>query len=196
MSGCKSCVAIVRIEDATLSELADISTEILDRHNIPAGTLLLYGSASHLYQAGTTIYASEWLNLVSNISSRHRDSRILPLTPVLREDCPGVLGRQLIELATWFKKVYYQNILGVGEVWEKLISLIGRTDETGLDLGYMETYTVALPSSLVLGSPLIPTKFRTSSSYTTTRGMDDVMSTEENLQLFCQLSGHFPCRTG
>lgn len=55
LTGGKSCLAIIRLEDASLPELAELAHEVLDRHKPPAGTLFLFGSASHLLNVGTTI---------------------------------------------------------------------------------------------------------------------------------------------
>jgi hypothetical protein len=52
MSGGNSCMAIARLEDASLNELVDLSMEILDKYQVPPGTLLLYSSVSYLYNAG------------------------------------------------------------------------------------------------------------------------------------------------
>ncbi len=45
-------MAIARLEDASLNELVDLSMEILDKYQVPPGTLLLYSSVSYLYNAG------------------------------------------------------------------------------------------------------------------------------------------------
>jgi hypothetical protein len=178
LAGGKSCLAIMRLEDASLPELAELAHEVLDKHKPPAGTLLLFGSATHLLNVGTTIYTQEWCNLTDRISASFPDSRILPLAPVIREDCPGAVSRQLIELATWYKIVYNNNILGITSVWDNLVSVLSKTDEDGLDLGYNEYYTVAMPAFLAPHSPLRNFKFKTNSSHTTTIGMDCVASNE------------------
>ncbi len=54
-----SCVAISRLEDATLDELVELAKEVLDRHNIPVGSLLLLGSANHIHNVGTSINAAD-----------------------------------------------------------------------------------------------------------------------------------------
>jgi hypothetical protein len=120
LAGGKSCLAILRLEDASLPELAELAHEVLDKHKPPAGTLLLFGSASHLLNVGKTIYTQEWCNLTDRISASFPDSRILPLAPVIREDCPGAVSRQLIELATWYKIVYNNNILGITSVLKNM----------------------------------------------------------------------------
>jgi hypothetical protein len=178
LSGGKSCLAIVRLEDASIPELADLAFEILEKHHPPPGTIFMFGSASHLLNAGTTIYTQEWCNMVGNISGRYPDSRILPLSPVIREDCPGAVSRQLIELATWYKTVYANDIMGITSVWDSLIVTLCKTDEDGLDLGYNETYSVAMPAFLAPNAPLRNFKFKTNSSHTTTTGMDSLASKE------------------
>jgi hypothetical protein len=189
LTGGKSCLAIVRLEDASIPELTDLAFEILDKYHPPARTIFLFGSSSHLLNAGTTIYTQEWCNLVSNLSSTYPDSRILPLTPVIREDCPGVVSRQLIELATWYKTVYANDIMGITSVWDTLVSTLCKTDEDGLDLGYDEIYSVAMPAFLAPNAPLRNHKFKTNSSHTTTIGFDSVASKE----LLASLINKFKC---
>jgi hypothetical protein len=75
-------------------------------------------------------------------------------------------------------------------VWSNLIEIFGRTDEDGLDLGFSDTYIVAFPSSLLPNSPLVPTKFFTSSSHTTIRGFDS-MATNKLLRT---LFDHLQCK--
>jgi hypothetical protein len=175
--GC-SCVAISRLEDGTLDELVELAAEILGRNQIPVGSLLLLGSANHLHNVGSSLYAINWCYSVEKISSLIRNVKTIPLTPILREDGPGSLGKQLIEISAWFEKVYLNNSLGVLPVWKKLVEILGKTDEDGLDLGFTDMYTVALPCSLSPGSMLVPFKFKVGSSHTTVRGLDSVASNE------------------
>jgi hypothetical protein len=178
LSGKQSCIAITRLEDCSLTELTDLALEVLERQSIPLGSILLLGSASHLYRAGTTVFTNDWSDSVCKLNEKLRNVKVLPLVPILREDAPGTLGKQLIEFHTWLKIVYEKNTLGILPVWEKLIQLIAKTDEDGLDLGFTDFYTVALPDSLLPGSKLVPTNFHSSSSHTTTRGFDSEASKE------------------
>jgi hypothetical protein len=89
-----------------------------------------------------------------------------------------VVSRQLLELSTGFKQVYHKDTLGMSSTWDTLVSVLSRTEEDGLDLGYNEHYSVAMPSELVPGSPLKNFKFRANSSHTTTPGMDSAASYE------------------
>jgi hypothetical protein len=166
------------LEDGTLDELVELAAEILGRNQIPVGSLLLLGSANHLHNVGSSLYAINWCFSVEKISSLIRNVKTIPLTPILREDGPGSLGRQLIEISAWYEKVYMNNSLGVLPVWKKLVETLGKTDEDGLDLGFTDMYTVAFPCSLAPGSQLVPFKFKVSSSHTTVRGLDSVASNE------------------
>ncbi len=67
--------------------------------------------------------------------------------------------------------------------------MLSKTDEDGLDLGYKETYTVAMPAYLAPNSPLRNFTFSTSSSHTTTIGMDCLASKE----LLCALVNKLKC---
>jgi hypothetical protein len=178
LCGKHSCISISRLEDGSLTEITSLAIEVLERQKVPIGSLILLGSASHLHNVGTTIFAIDWNNCVAELLSRIKNVKILPLVPILREDGPGSLGRQLIEIRTWYGKIYEKNTLGIIPVWDKLVKTLTETDEDGLDLGYSEVYCVALPTSLEPGSPLEPVKFYTSSSHTTVRSFDSMASHE------------------
>jgi hypothetical protein len=67
-NGEKKCLNIVRIEDGSFTELADIFCEIFDGRKIAPGTCVLLGFLSHLGRVGGSIYASiyaqEWRGMV------------------------------------------------------------------------------------------------------------------------------------
>jgi hypothetical protein len=117
----------------------------------------------------------DWCKSVEAISSTIRNVKTIPLVPKLREDGPVSLSKQLIEISTWFSKVYEKNSLGVVRVWKNSLKYWGKPMKT-LDLGFSDIYTVALPCSLIPGSPLVPVKFKNSLSHTTIRGLDSEAS--------------------
>ncbi len=43
LSGGNSCVAVARLENGRLEEIADLAVEVLERHPIPPGTVLILG---------------------------------------------------------------------------------------------------------------------------------------------------------
>ncbi len=61
-----SCLNIVRMEDASLSELFNLSKELFGKIKLPEGSVLLFGSVSFLSRVGTGMYAQDWQSLVIN----------------------------------------------------------------------------------------------------------------------------------
>jgi hypothetical protein len=55
------CLAVVRYEDASLANLTDMACEIFNGHTVPAGSVFLIGSASHLFKVGAGTYAIDWV---------------------------------------------------------------------------------------------------------------------------------------
>jgi hypothetical protein len=96
------CIPVIRIEDGSLLELADFTQEILNCTPFPASTLFLVGTVSHLAQVGSTIYALDWQKTVTWYTDRWPNCKVGPLPPILREDCPGSIGRHIIEIKHWF----------------------------------------------------------------------------------------------
>jgi hypothetical protein len=74
-------------------------------------------------------------------------------------------------------------------VWDTLNSILSKSNEDGLDLGYSEQYTVTMPAYLAPNSPLRNFKFKTNSSHTTMLGMDCMVSKE----LLCALINKQKC---
>jgi hypothetical protein len=90
-----NCVAVARLEDAKLGDLTNLILEIFEKSGPHPGSVLLIGSASHLFHEGVTSYASGWLCTLSRLNAKLKNVNICPLVPVLRDDCPGILVRDI-----------------------------------------------------------------------------------------------------
>jgi hypothetical protein len=88
-------VWIVCVENATLVELLDIAKEIFSTVKLPEGSVLMFGSISHMGRSGTSIYASEWVSVIAQANSLWRGSQIGPLIPLIISECPGSVKRSL-----------------------------------------------------------------------------------------------------
>jgi hypothetical protein len=86
------CIAIVRLENASLSDMIDLSFEVLEKFTPPPGSIILYGSASHLYRVGASLYARDWVDSLTRIGARWRNINVCPLVPFIRENCPGIMA--------------------------------------------------------------------------------------------------------
>jgi hypothetical protein len=83
--GPENCIAVVRVENPTLSELTDLAVEILEKVYLPAGTVLMLGSGSHLFKVGTSQYASDWISIRNRCSQKWPGTNVCSLVPIVRE---------------------------------------------------------------------------------------------------------------
>jgi hypothetical protein len=148
-----SCLNIVRMEDASLSDLCRLSQEIFGNIRFPEGSVLLFGSASYLARVGTGVYAKDWLSLVSNIEKTCPGVRICPLIPLILSDCPGSLAREISEVAAWLAIVYENNPIGLLEPWTAVTVATERLSVGSVTLPNMDTYNT-LKIGEVLSYPL------------------------------------------
>jgi hypothetical protein len=111
------CLNIVRLENASLLELVEFAKEVLGTVKIPDGSVLLFGSASQLGRCGTTIYASEWVTVVSQLATYWRGVHVCPRIPLIASACPGTLTREIAEFTVWLDHVYEGDTRGLRESW-------------------------------------------------------------------------------
>jgi hypothetical protein len=172
------CIAIVRYEDAHLTDLASIAIEILDNYSLHPGSVLLFGSASHLFRVGVSCYAVDWINLLLKLEQRFKNTNICPLIPVIRENCPGALARDIELLATWLNRVYLNNIKGLVESWNAVVHFVQNAATGQTTFLNEDVIKVPLPANLT-SDKLQPCYFRVrSSNPVLLTGMDCTVSAE------------------
>jgi hypothetical protein len=143
----ENCIHIVRVENASLRELAEMAKEIFCDAIFPEGSILLFGSVSHLARSGTSVYAREWTELVAATSSHWRGIRICSLIPVIVAECQGSIVREIRELAVWYQTVYDSDPQGMSESWMGAVVALEACSIGATQLEVMESYKVALPST-------------------------------------------------
>jgi len=158
------CVAVLRIEGGSLQELIDLFGDVFGRSGLPEGSVVLLGSMTYLHQYGTSKYTREWTKILMQVGRSWPTVRVGPLTPVFREDVPGGVAREVIELAAWFSRMYTGNIQGMGAGWNKLITKVIENSTGGTTLTCPESYTVLLPASLDAHAQMLPHTYVTRSS--------------------------------
>jgi hypothetical protein len=139
------CIAICRLENATLRELVDLTFEIFKE--IPEGTVLCYGSASHLYRVGASLYTQEWAESNIRLNGKWRGISLAPLVPVIKTDCPGSLARDIEQLAAWIAKVYERDTRGLLDAWRCVLQFTN-LHSTGVNfLESGEVYKNPMPAT-------------------------------------------------
>jgi hypothetical protein len=144
----RGCISVVRVENSSLLELYEMATEMFGNISFPEGSVFLVGSASHLSRSGTSLYAKDWTEVVALCTVKWRGVRICPLIPLITSECPGSIVRELCELTNWYSNVYDSNPLGFHEVWMEMVAAMEESSIGTTILDVMETYKLAMPSTL------------------------------------------------
>jgi hypothetical protein len=111
----------MRYEDATLANLSEMACEILNGHTVPAGSVFLIGSASHLFKVGTGTYPIDWVNEIRKLEQKFKNVSFCPLAPIFRENSPGSLIQDLETLTVWYHMIYDNNIKGMLTTWNAIL---------------------------------------------------------------------------
>jgi lysophospholipase L1-like esterase len=142
------CIGIVRVENCSLLELYEMALEIFSNVIFPEGSVLMFGSASHLGRTGTSIYAKDWTEVVALCTGRWRGVRVCPLIPLIISECTGTIVRELSELTNWYSSVYDTSPLGFHDVWLELVAAMEEYSSGSVTLDVMDSYKLALPATL------------------------------------------------
>jgi hypothetical protein len=143
-----TCIAVVRQEDASLTDLFKLAQEIFENQRVPEGSVFLFGSASYLARVGTGTFAGDWLATVCRAEKQWRGIRVCPLIPLILSDCPGTLAREIAEIAAWFTSIYENNPLGLFNTWAAVVSASETLSDGGISLPHMDSYKISVLSSL------------------------------------------------
>ena len=176
------CIAIIRIESASLEELVDMTFEIFENQKFPGGTVFCIGSASHLHREGVTTYTQDWGRCVDRLTRTLSGVQVCPLIPILTGTCPGSLSNDLVALASWYAKIYDGQILGLLDSWIKLAMAL--SEHTTLNDGVRTYHSAALPESLARGAPLKNHRFLSTGSRRVNNSGFDAKTADE---LLCAL---------
>jgi hypothetical protein len=160
----KDCLKIIRIENASLIELANIFLEILEGKLVKPGTCVLVSSLSYLAKVGAAAYAAEWRVCVNMLTCKWAGILVCPVFPIHSSSIPGNLFGELLILHTWFRKVYAGTNQGLSSSWDKYAELLLEFSEGAGSLEQPELRTPLLPSSLDPAASFEVFHFSTSST--------------------------------
>jgi len=160
----KDCLKIIRIENASLIELANIFLEILEGKNVKPGTCVLVSSLSYLAKVGAAAYAAEWRVCVNMLTCKWAGILVCPVFPIHSSAIPGNLFGELLILHTWFRKIYSGTNQGLSSSWDKFAELLLEFSEGAGSLEQPELRTPLLPSSLDPAASFEVFHFSTSST--------------------------------
>ena len=160
----KKCLHIMRMENASLTELAGIFLEVMEGKTLRPGTCILVGSLSHLSRVGVEAYTAEWRVCVHMLASKWPGISVCPLFPIHASALPGNLFGELLILHTWFKSVYAGTTTGLSSCWDKYTAALLEFSEGAGSLDQAEIKTPLLPVNLDVNSCPHTVRFSTSST--------------------------------
>ncbi len=101
------CLAVARIEDGSLTELADMFLRKVNPEWLPSEAIILISSASHLARTGTAAYADEYVHIKNQLESALQDGCLILNAPIfLLNGCiDPPLIRSLYEICQWLVEV-------------------------------------------------------------------------------------------
>ena len=70
--GTGHCLKIIRLEDGSLADLSNVFLETIHKHILPAGSVVLLHSLSHLKWVGTAAYAEDFVRSRQRILATYR----------------------------------------------------------------------------------------------------------------------------
>jgi hypothetical protein len=137
-SGTGGCIVTIRVEDAKLEELVGCLDILLGRKDrrdslrLPAGSLLMIGSLSHLHSVAVEQYTLDLIRVVNELVGRVGNSChvipavLIPLAGIYDQE----LIRKLADLDSWICAAWPQPNLCLAEsrgaVWRELRAAGGR----------------------------------------------------------------------
>jgi hypothetical protein len=82
------------------------------------------------------------------VSAIWRGVHICPLIPLVVSECAGSVTREICELSVWLSNVYENDNKGLHETWSSLVEAMENISTGSTRTEIMDSYKVALPSTL------------------------------------------------
>ena len=119
------CLKILRLEDGTLSGLANIFLESVKQFVVPAGSVVLLHSISHLAWAGPAAYCEDLVRAIQRIYAIYRSGMtVIGGLPLLANGCRDPdLVQDLANVSIWMETVCQpaeRDISSSRAVWRNL----------------------------------------------------------------------------
>jgi hypothetical protein len=147
------CLKIIRVEDATLQELATVFLEATRGFIMPAGSVVVLASASHLAWVGAATYAREYVAARLRLRAAFRGGiEVIHGVPLLVggvEDCNGVWALQ--DFFSWLGHVVGGR--DIGNTHHMFTDTLALAVEAGLPLASASTTGSSLTPEEMSASP-------------------------------------------
>jgi hypothetical protein len=97
------CIRVLRVENGSVTELADELLRICLAGGLPNGSIILFGLLSQLAVDSVEKYAADWVRNRNWIKDRMGDVMVVPFIPLSATGIEDrVVIRSMIDLAAWY----------------------------------------------------------------------------------------------
>ncbi len=123
------CLAIMRMEQASMDDLADMVIKLAKNVTIPETTVFVVGSLSHLSRVGTHGYAISCVNVRRRLSGAFKGVKVVPFSPPPLGGCNDPeLIRSMLDSCIWLA-----GTLGypLSETQKVIVDMIMEDEEGG-----------------------------------------------------------------
>ncbi len=117
------CLAIVRIEDASLTELVDIFLAKIRLSWLPPGTVILIGAAGYLSGVGTAAYADKFAEVCCRLKRALPNDNVITHAPIIMQagsDDPALI-KSMADIAEWIKAGATNFLPQTTEKWSEML---------------------------------------------------------------------------
>ena len=124
----KQCMKIIRVENASLWDLHNLFRDLIwDRDlAVPVGSCILIGSASHLGNVGSAVYAEELVQINMRLAQMF-DGTIyfVPCPPMMVDGSSDpALIRGIFEIAAWLRNVMGADSCFLPNTYRVMVDLL------------------------------------------------------------------------
>jgi hypothetical protein len=157
VEGDGDCFKILQVENASLSDLTTVFLAALEGFTVPAGSVVLLSSASHLAAVGTAAYAEDLVRAYKAVRAVYGNGiTVMHGIPLLLSglQCYSTI-RSLLEIGTWYKSVTALSTKELSESLEVLNSSLRQKQpisdtapSTPADTRAPERFLLKMPQNL------------------------------------------------
>ena len=136
------CLKIVRLEDGSLSDLVNIFLESVKKFVMPAGSIILLHSISHLAWAGPAAYCEDFVRARQKILAVYRSGlSVIGGLPLLANGCTDKnIVQDLATVSIWLETVRHpaeRDIIATRALWRSLFtSNVSKPSAETTETGY------------------------------------------------------------
>jgi hypothetical protein len=123
------CFKIIQVENSSLNDLTAVFLAAVKGYSVPAGTVVLLSSVSHLAAVGTAAYAADLVGAFQAIRKLYGDAIVLQHgVPLLISgvDSHSII-RSMLEIESWYKQLTLSSTVEISNTHTAFCTSLAKT---------------------------------------------------------------------